>query len=96
MMTGKCLTEGVDRTGTDVTKYNANRARTQRQQRAFGGMAIVMILVAVTKIVCLRSNHLVSPASTPTATLKVDGPRALACHLTLHNKAILNQLFWKK
>jgi hypothetical protein len=43
----------------------------------------------MTKIVCLRSNHIVSPAFAPNATFPVTGARAIAWSTALHNTAML-------
>ena len=68
MMSGECFAEGINRARPDVAKHNANCANAQREQRPLWGMTCMVILFAMTKIVCgLRSNHFVSPAFAPIA-----------------------------
>lgn len=88
MMSGECFAESINRARPDVAKHNANCANAQGEQRPLWGMTFMMILLAMTKIVCgLRSNHFVSPAFAPIA-VEAFGTRALAWPPTHHNKAI--------
>ena len=67
-MSGERFAKRINRAGPDVAKHNANCANAQSEQRPLRGMAFMLILLAMTKIVCgLRSNHFVSPAFPPIA-----------------------------
>jgi hypothetical protein len=68
MMSGECFAESINRARPDVAKHDANCANAQGEQRPLRGMTCMVILFAMTKIVCgLRSNHFVSPAFAPNA-----------------------------
>ena len=87
-MSGECFAESINRARPDVAKHDANCTNAQGEQRPLRGMTFMVILFAMTKIVCgLRSNHFVSPAFAPIA-VEAFGTRALAWPPTHHNKAI--------